>query len=143
MSYRYLPDMATADAAFAAWATTLEQLFGDAAEATLRVMVGNVHRVRALNERKIVVSEPSLDLLLHAFLQEIVYYKDAENLLLRFRDIAIEELPGGFRLTATGWGEQIDPARHELLMDVKSVTLHELRVERGTSGWEATVVLDI
>jgi SHS2 domain-containing protein len=49
---------------------------------------------------------------------------------------------GRFSLTAAAWGETIDPSRHELLVDVKAVTLHRFRVEKASRGWEATVILD-
>jgi SHS2 domain-containing protein len=64
-------------------------------------------------------------------------------LLLRVRDLRIEEAGPGYRLHADATGETIDPARHPLLADVKAVTLHRLVVERTPDGWHAIVVLDV
>ena len=47
------------------------------------------------------------------------------------------------RVQAVLTGERIDPKRHELVADVKAVTLHDLRVERSATGWDAHVTLDV
>ena len=46
-------------------------------------------------------------------------------------------------LSATAWGEPLDPARHELAREVKAITYHELRVEQTADGWLAEVIVDI
>ena len=46
-------------------------------------------------------------------------------------------------LHATAIGEQLDPQRHQMRVDVKAVTLHRFRVEQTEQGWEAFVILDI
>jgi SHS2 domain-containing protein len=40
-------------------------------------------------------------------------------------------------------GEELDMNRHDLVVDVKAVTLHQFRVEKTDRGWEAFVILDI
>ena len=37
----------------------------------------------------------------------------------------------------------IDAGRHELIVDVKAVTLHRFKVEQTPRGWETLVILDI
>lgn len=143
-SYRYLEDVATADVAFEAWGATKEETFLAAADATLNTMVEDIGTVAPLERRRISLSADSLDLLLFDLLQEIVYHKDAGRLLLRVRDLRIEEMKSGYLLHADAVGETIDPAKHPLLADVKAVTLHRLAVERTPSGgWRAVVVLDV
>jgi SHS2 domain-containing protein len=143
MPYRYLDDIATADVAFAAEGTTVEELFASCAAALLNVMVDNPEGVEPRKEVTITVGQPELDLLLFAFLQELIFYKDARRLLLRPVSVAVAQGEEGFRLHAVTAGERVDPARHHLGVDVKAVTLHLFRVERTTAGWEATVVLDV
>ena len=48
-----------------------------------------------------------------------------------------------YHLTAEATGEKLNPLRHELLVDVKAVTLHRFTVKQTPEGWEATVILDI
>ena len=141
--YRYLEEIATADVAFEAWGATREEAFLAAADATLNTMVEEIGTVAPLERHVFSLAADSLDLLLFELLQELVYYKDAERLLLRVHDLRIEEVGSGFRLHANAIGETIDRGRHPLLADVKAVTLHRLSMEKTPSGWRAVVVLDV
>lgn len=141
--YRYLEEIATADVAFEAWGATPEETFLAAADATLNTMVEDIGTVAPLERRVFSLSAASLDLLLFELLQELVYHKDADRLLLRVRDLRIEEAGSGYRLHADAIGETIDRARHPLLADVKAVTLYRLSVEKTPPGWRAVVVLDV
>jgi SHS2 domain-containing protein len=73
----------------------------------------------------------------------LIYYKDAEQLLLRIHSLRIEERDGSYRLLAETRGEKIDRERHPLNVDVKAVTLHRFVVEKTPKGWRAAVILDI
>jgi SHS2 domain-containing protein len=141
--YRYLEGIATADVAFEAWGATPEETFLAAADATLNTMVEEIGTVAPREHREISIAADALDLLLFELLQELVYHKDAGRLLLRVRDLRIEETGSGYRLHADAFGETIDPGRHPLLADVKAVTLHRLVVESTPDGWHAIVVLDV
>jgi SHS2 domain-containing protein len=143
MPYRYLPDIAIADVAFEAWAETLEDLFRAAADATMNVMVGNLDTIAACESRSIQAEETEVDMLLFQLLQELIFFKDAEQLLLRIKDIEIRRLGGNYQLKAEARGEVLDSGRHDLVVDVKAVTLHRFRVEQRARGWEAAVILDI
>ncbi|HEY6096493.1 MAG TPA: archease [Candidatus Deferrimicrobium sp.] len=141
--YRYLEEIATADVAFEAWGATKEEAFLAAADATLNTMVEDIRTVSPRERRVFSLAADSLDFLLFELLQELVYHKDADRLLLRVRDLRIEEAGPGYRLHADAHGETIDPGKHPLLADVKAVTLHRLSVEKTLSGWRAVVVLDV
>ena len=143
MPYRFLDDIATADIAFAAQGKTREELFAACAAALLDVMVENPGAVEPREELAITLDAAELDLLLFAFLQEFVFYKDARRLFLTVADLAVSGGEGNFALTARVCGEPIDPGRHHLGVDVKAVTLHRFRVEETATGWEATVILDV
>lgn len=143
MPYRYLPDIAIADVAFEALDETLEGLFLAAAEATMNVMVGDLETIVERETRVIQAEEAELDMLLFQLLQELIFFKDAERLLLRVKSLAIRRLSEGYQLWAEARGEELDPARHDLVVDVKAVTLHRFQVEPTARGWQATVILDI
>ena len=143
MPYRFLEDIATADVAFCAWGESREDAFKAAAEATLKVMVENPEQVQKKTGRKICLENTELDLLLFDLLQELIYYKDAEELLLHVLDVSIEETPGRYRLSASAAGEILDPERHHLQVDVKAVTLHRFTLAQRNGEWEARVILDI
>ena len=115
-----------------------------AADATVATMAGDPAAIAGRERRAIRLEESEPDLLLYRFLEELVYFKDAEGLLLRVPEVRVRGGDGGaFVLEAEGRGEPLDPARHQLQVDVKAVTLHRLRVERTGRGWEAFVVLDV
>ena len=132
-----------ADVAFEAWGATREMLFSACAAALLRTMVLKPEEV--LRRKKIAISmaHEELDLLLFDFLGELVFYKDARRLLLHADEVRINYAGGVFRLEALAWGEEIDPQRHKLLVDVKAVTLHRFRVVCVKGIWKATIVLDV
>ena len=141
--YRFRGDVAIADAAFEAWGATLEELFVAAADATTNTMAENLEAIENRQRRPIRIEEESADLLLFRFLDELIYIKDAEGLLVRIPTVLIHRREGVLVLEAEARGEPIDPLRHRLQADVKAVTLHRLRVEQTARGWEASVVLDI
>jgi len=143
MPYRYLEDIATADVAFEAWGETREELFVSAADALLATMSGAPDEVARQEELTIRLGDEEPDLLLWLFLQELVFYKDARGLLLHAQRVTIAEQGGTVTLEATLRGEKLDPGRHRLLVDVKAVTLHRLRLVREENLWKATVVLDV
>jgi SHS2 domain-containing protein len=143
MGYHYLDDFATADIAFEATGESMEQVFVAAAEATMNVMVEALRSIEPRVEKRIELKNSDPDMLLFDLLQELVYYKDAEQLLLRVKEIAITERDGAYLLHACAAGEKLDPERHEQRVDVKAVTLHQFRLQKTDGGWIALVILDI
>jgi SHS2 domain-containing protein len=143
MPYRYLEDIAIADVAFEAWGASLEETFIAAASATVQVMVDDLTTIARRQHQVLQLEAEAVDLLLFQFLQEFIFYKDAERLLLRADAVDISEQDGAWVLTATVYGEEIDPDRHELLVDVKAVTLHRFQLEPFEGGWRAFIILDI
>lgn len=143
MPYRFLEDQFTADIGFVASGRTLDECFAAAAEATLEVMLANPQSLRPRERRTAHVESESLDLALLRFLEEMVYYKDTEQLLLRPSGVVVAQRDGRWVVDGSLEGEPIDASCHELCADVKAVTLHRLEVRRTNGGWEATVVLDV
>ena len=143
MPYHYLDDIATADIAFEAWGETLQEMFKAAAEATMNVMVEDLDAIDRQEQRVLEVKDEAIDLLLFRFLQELIFYKDAENLLLRIKDLHIQEENGRFFCSAEAFGEKIDAGKHAFNADIKAITFHRFEVKQTLRGWEVTVVLDI
>lgn len=95
MPYRYLEDIAIADVAFEAWGETKEELFLAASDATVGSMVGDLDSIVAQERRQFQVGDTQIDMLLFQVLQEILYFKDAEKLLLRVQGVRITHDEGG------------------------------------------------
>jgi SHS2 domain-containing protein len=143
MSYEYLEEIGTADIAFEVSGRDLAELFSDAADAMLNVMIDNLEEVQPRETRRIELANDKLDMLLFDLLQELIFFKDAERLLLRVREVQIVEQNENYLFKGMGEGEQLDAERHHQRADVKAVTLHDFFVERTDGGWKARVLLDI
>ena len=144
MSYRFLDGLSLADLAFEVTGSSADELFADAWEAALRVMIEEPSSLERRVRRVIELENESLEHLLVDFLQELLFHKDAEGLLLRLANCRVTLADGRYRLVAQAEGEAVDPQRHTLGTDVKAVTYHHLSVQRhAEGGWRATVILDV
>lgn len=143
MPYEFLDDIAIADIAFRATAKDLPDLFQTAGDAVINTMIDNLDAIAPDQSRTFQLENDALDLLLFNFLEEFVYYKDSEQLLLRAQQVEIAEKPGGYHLRAIAKGEPLDPERHYQRVDVKAVTLHRFQLQQTDEGWMALVILDI
>jgi len=143
MDYRYIDDLATADIAFEATGASLEKVFIAASDATMNVIIENLESIIPKVKRSISLANEDLDMLLFNLLQELLYFKDAEGLLLRIKYIRITTVHGKHLLQGTAEGERIDCDRHEQHVDVKAVTLHQFSLTQSEAGWRAQVILDV
>jgi len=143
MPYEFVEDVATADIAFRARGADLNELFAAAADATMNVMIADLDTIERRVQRMVLDSADAEDLLLVEFLQEVIYFKDAQRLLLRPEAVSVQRLGERVRVSARLTGEPLDPKKHEQQVDVKAVTYHRLEVKQTDRGWEAFVILDI
>jgi SHS2 domain-containing protein len=143
MPYHYLDHIALADAAFEAFGDTIEELFIAAGDAVMNSMVEELSSIGCGEMIAFETEHDALDLLLFNFLSELVFLKDARQLLLRVKTVSITEAGGKFKAKAIACGEKINPKKHPLLSDVKAVTLHRFTLEKTAGGWRALVILDI
>jgi SHS2 domain-containing protein len=143
MPYRYLDDIAIADAAFEAWGSTAEEMLVSASDATINIMIRDLDAIRFREYRHLQIAENQLDMILFQLLQELVYYKDAERLLLRVHTIRLDRRDGSWTAYAELAGEPIDPGRHDLGVDVKAITLHKFEVLQTPGRWTASVIVDV
>ena len=143
MPYQYLDDVATADIAFEAYGQSKEELFIAASDALMNVMVEDLGKITERLWREISAESETIEMLLFQFLQEFIFYKDAEQLLLRAARMRFKEQKGMWMVTARAYGEMLDPKKHPLNVDVKAVTMHQFAVSEDQGQWKARVVLDI
>ncbi len=139
--YRFLQDMAIADAAFEAEGESLEELFEACAQATFEVMA-ETKTVEARDQEEIRLESEDLEGLLFNWLAELIYLKDLKATAFSKYRIKIDK-PNGYRLKASIWGEPIDVKKHRVKVDVKAVTYHLLEVKNKDNIWTAKVILDI
>ena len=140
--FRHLPH--TADVLIEAWGDTLEEAFEYAALGVFEVMT-DTSRVEAREERRIKAEGYDLEALLYDWIEQLLYYFDAEQLLFsKFRVKRISSTaPSGYTLTASAWGEPYDPTRHESRTLVKAMTYHMMEIRREDSRVRLRFVVDI
>ena len=143
MPYRFIDDIATADIAFEAFGATLEEVFAAAAEALLDAMLNNPEALDIAKRENLILEAESAEMLLFDFLQELVFLKDRDQALLRAEEVVVAPHGDGYRLQAVLSGERLDYARHDLVVDVKAVTMHQFKLVPAENGWQARVVVDI
>ncbi|MBI4895543.1 MAG: archease [Candidatus Aenigmarchaeota archaeon] len=141
MSYKFIEGLTLADVAFEATGSTLEELFESAGLAVTKTQIENLDTIKHTESLKIKLNAETFEQLLHDFLQEIIFYKDAKLLLFNKYSIKINE--NHCKLEAVLLGEKIDMSRHELLVDVKAITWHYFSLKKNNDKWIATVVVDV
>lgn len=129
----------TADLGIRAQADSLNELFADAARGLFSVMIENLPAVRAVEEVAIRLSGNDIEELFHDWLAELLFTFNARRMVLAEFRVQISSTD----LTATVFGEPIDPNRHKIDAEVKAITWCGLKVEHQPDGWLAEVVVDI
>ncbi len=128
----------TADVGIEAYGPDDAAAFANAARGMFSLMV-DLETVRETEHRDIEVTAPDRESLLVAWLSELLYLFDAQNLLFRRFDISpLAETA----LRARAWGEPVDGSRHDIKIGVKAVTFHMLSIVHG-DGTTVRVLFDI
>ncbi|MFH0976815.1 MAG: archease [Spirochaetota bacterium] len=143
MSYEILDDLTCADIAIKVTAKDITGLFFSGAEALLSVLIDNPGSIAFKTEKQIALKNAEIDLLLYGFLNEIIFFKDAESLLLLPKTVNIIYTGNEYAVDCLFHGEHIDRLRHNFNVDVKAVTMHNLKVENIDDGWIAVFILDV
>lgn len=128
----------TADIGIIAYGADLKQAFANAARG-LFSLITSLGGVEEALHRDIELTAADAESLLVDWLNELIYYFDAEGILFKRFDII--ELNNS-HLKARGYGEKADSARHELKMGVKAATYHMLKIEKN-NGYRVQVLFDI
>lgn len=124
----------TADVALRIWAETLPDLFAEAARG-LNALAGAALAPGPRLRRTFRAEAPDAESLLVAFLSELVYYAEQENLGFDVFDIQIVEN----RVSAVMEGAPL-AALHKT---IKAVTFHNLAIHRSVNGYEVEIVFDV
>jgi len=143
MTYRYHEDVAIADIAFDAEGKTVEELFQSAAAALTNAMVKDVDKIGQSVIKRFCIEGTDAEMLLYHFLQELVFFKDAERLLFQRYEVDIRQQIPEWKMHVQAYGDEIDAGKQELLADVKAVSLHNFSVWRTPEGWRADVIIDV
>jgi SHS2 domain-containing protein len=129
----------TADLGLRMRAGDLDRLFEDAASALFSAILANPESVNAVEEVTFRIEGTRRDDLLVDWLAELLFVFDTRRVVLGRFEVRVHDT----YIEATARGEPIDPARHELDMEIKAITYHQLKVERAGDAWLAEVIVDL
>ena len=82
---------------------------------------------------------PDDELLLVDWLNALILEMAARHMLFSRFTVRIT----GAGLTASAWGEPVDPRRHEPAVEVKGATYTDLKVVHAADGWTAQCIVDV
>ncbi|HLY63125.1 MAG TPA: archease [Terriglobia bacterium] len=129
----------TADIGFEAFGKTRDEVFANSGRALQSLMV-DLSLIVPREKIQIEVQGADAGSLLVNWLSEILYRIDAEGRL--FRDFSINSISDR-SLSAVSVGEPFDRARHQVNLQVKAITYHQLALVETADGWRAQVYVDI
>jgi SHS2 domain-containing protein len=129
----------TADIGIVARGATLAEAFANAATGMFSLMV-EMEEVAEREERRVSVEATDREGLLVAWLSELLFLLDVEDLV--FGRFEVDRI-GETRLEGRAFGERLDRERHPKGTVIKAVTRHMLRVGKADYGYEARVIFDI
>jgi SHS2 domain-containing protein len=129
----------TADIGVHAWGRTAPEVFEEAARGMFSLICdpGQIGHEQSLD---IELEAPQQDMLLVAWLNELLYLFEARHVL--FADFEVLQADAT-RLRAVATGEALQPGRQAVCGGVKAATYHQLSLTSTEQGWEAQVFLDV
>ena len=124
----------TADWSARVWAADLPSLFTEAARA-MNSLSGTVTGTGPRVTRIFEAEGPDAESLLVAFLSELLYYQEQENLAFDVFDLRV----------ASQWlkVEMEGASIASTEKAIKAVTYHNLKIEKTNKGLETTIVFDV
>jgi SHS2 domain-containing protein len=124
----------TADWSVRVWAQDLTSLFAESARA-MNALAGTVTSQSPPVKRTFKSEGLDIESLLVAFLSELVYYQEQENLAFDMFDTQLSDK----QISVNMEGKQIT----SIDKAIKAVTYHNLEVEETTRGVEVVLVFDV
>ena len=130
----------TADLGIRAYGATLPKLFENIALGMLE-SIAELDSIDEKRECKINVQGDTLEDLLVAFLGELLFQHEVEEIL--FKRVEIFKFNKD-NLSAVAYGEEKNPQKHIIYTEIKNVTYHQLKVEQlPDNKWETLVIFDL
>ena len=134
MRYKFLEH--TADVKFQAFGKTIEEAFENAASALMETIAGKI-KIKEKSSKKIEVKGKDNESLLRDFLEEFLYFLDAEDFLVSKVKIKIKEN----KIVGEVMGDKA--SEYKFTNNVKAITYNEMFVKKIKGKWTCQVVLDV
>ena len=119
-------------------APTKAEAFEQAALA-MTAIVTDPSAVDAREMVRIECEAPDDELLFADWLNGLIYAMSSRKMLFSRFSVRLD----GTRLDGQAWGESVDPARHQPVVEIKGATYTALRVAQENGVWVAQTVVDV
>lgn len=133
--YQYLDH--TADLGVEIWGKDLDDLFVNIGRAIFETQVRGT--IRDDTARSIEVQSDSLEDLAIDWCRELLYAFAVQGFIPRRYDLHVRDNS----LRADLRGDEFDPRRHRVKIEIKNPTYHDLSVEKTNRGYTATIIFDV
>ena len=128
----------TADVGIIAYGADISRAFANAARA-LFSLITELDDVEEILHRDIELTAPDEESLLVAWLNQLIYLFDTENIIFKRFDVT---RLNNTQLKARSYGEKVYSSKHRLKTGVKAATYHMLKVDKD-NGCRVQVLFDI
>jgi SHS2 domain-containing protein len=129
----------TADIGIIAYGADMKQVFANAALGLFNLMA-DLDEFKEDIRRELQISAEDVEVLLVAWLNELIYIFDVEHVI--FKRFEINELTST-QIKARCFGEKIKPRQHKLKREIKAATYHMLKINKEEGGYKVQVIFDI
>ncbi len=129
----------TSDVKVEIYGTDLAGLFNNAATCLFDLILDR-ESVREAGSVPVSLEAAALSELFLDWLRELLFLFSTRSFAICRVEVRSVEPT---RIDATAFGEEFDPERHGLKVEVKTPTYHEYRIEETANGYRATVILDV
>ncbi len=137
MKYRLIDH--TADFGIHVFGADLNRLYENAAHAMFD-LITDLRAIIGVKQQPVhVEGEDRPDLMVN-WLRELLYFWTGKEMLIKSAQIdSISE----FELSGVITFDPYNPERHIIKEEIKAVTYHQIDVQRGSTGWESTIIFDV
>jgi len=129
----------TADIGVRVYGASFAELLKNAALALLSLITDR-DSVRPDEEVLFEAEAETREELLIKMLSEILYLHEVRKMVFSEAEI---ELTDSYKLRGRLKGEKTDVSRHELLLDIKAATYHNLKIDRVNDRFMTEIIFDI
>ena len=137
MNYRLIDH--TADFGIHVFGADPKDLFANAALAMFDQIVA-IDTLKGTGEYNLDITGDDWPDLMVNWLRELLFLWTGKAMLVKKVDIlSIAE----YKLSAKLHVDPFDLNRHEIKIEIKAVTYHQIQVESGPAGWEAKIIFDV
>jgi SHS2 domain-containing protein len=143
MDYELIENITHADVAVRVKGSSYDEIFVKGANALMREMVENPGDIERVVVKEGAISGENPELIYFEFLNEILFFKDAEGILLLPESVELKETAEGFTCSFRLSGEKIIRGKHLFRVDVKAVTMHGLKIYVDNGVYTAESVFDV